>query len=245
MKKNVTSFLLLSFFFLSCSKSTNDEPPTPIVDFNYSFSGNNNVAPNLVKFTNNTKNATEYQWNFGDSSTVVSSDINPTHVYKTGGTYTVKLSAYNQIGRLSSVAIGTKKITIANTYTKFNINSLTLINQSNRTGFIGFIRITDNTGLANRTIFWQSSNLTITPSSPVVLSPTFVCAIQQVYEIQIWKAGNQPSSNELIANAILFPFSYTDFGGFGLNQYPTALTLDLLYWGSRVPSDIQAAVSWN
>ena len=91
MKKNVKFFLFISFFFFSCSKATNDEPPAPIVDFSFSFSGNNNMAPNLVKFTNNTKNATEFEWNFGDL-TNVSSDINPTHVYKTGGKYTIKLS---------------------------------------------------------------------------------------------------------------------------------------------------------
>lgn len=47
-----------------------------------------------VELTNNSQNATEYLWNFGDGT---SSDptVNPIHVYTTEGTYTITLTAIN------------------------------------------------------------------------------------------------------------------------------------------------------
>ncbi len=58
---------------------------SPIAEF--SFSGNEYT----VDFTNNSANATSYQWDFGDGST--SSENNPIHTYSTAGTYTVSLTA--------------------------------------------------------------------------------------------------------------------------------------------------------
>lgn len=47
-----------------------------------------------VKFTNMSKNATEFVWSFGDGET--STDANPTHIFKTNGEYTVTLSVINK-----------------------------------------------------------------------------------------------------------------------------------------------------
>jgi PKD repeat protein len=46
-------------------------------------------VPVPVQFTNNTTNATDYAWSFGDGT--VDASINPTHTYTASGTYTVKL----------------------------------------------------------------------------------------------------------------------------------------------------------
>ncbi|MDF1570728.1 MAG: PKD domain-containing protein [Bacteroidales bacterium] len=54
-------------------------------------------APLTVDFVNNTKFAVSYSWNFGDGS-AVSTEENPTHVYETAGTYTVVLTATNELG---------------------------------------------------------------------------------------------------------------------------------------------------
>lgn len=43
-----------------------------------------------VAFTNTSKDAFLYQWNFGDNS-ALSTEQNPTHTYRVGGTYTVSL----------------------------------------------------------------------------------------------------------------------------------------------------------
>ncbi|MDR0543230.1 MAG: PKD domain-containing protein [Dysgonamonadaceae bacterium] len=62
------------------------------------FSADNNIgfAPLTVQFTNQTKFATAYEWDFGDGTT--SSDANPSHTYTGLGTYTVSLKASNATG---------------------------------------------------------------------------------------------------------------------------------------------------
>ena len=49
----------------------------------------------IVQVTNNSINATDYAWDFGDSS-ATTTDVNPpAHTYKDSGTYVIKLLAYN------------------------------------------------------------------------------------------------------------------------------------------------------
>ncbi len=62
------------------------------------FSSDNAVgfAPLTVDFMNETHFATSYAWDFGDGST--STDENPTHTYNDAGTYSVILTATNEIG---------------------------------------------------------------------------------------------------------------------------------------------------
>lgn len=50
-----------------------------------------------VTFTNTSTGATAYQWDFGDGSPI-STALNPSHTYTTGGTYTVQLIAINAPG---------------------------------------------------------------------------------------------------------------------------------------------------
>ena len=52
-------------------------------------------------FTNNSANATSFIWDFGDGSPT-SDSLNPTHIYVTSGTYTVKLTASNLAGSNST-----------------------------------------------------------------------------------------------------------------------------------------------
>jgi PKD repeat protein len=59
---------------------------------------NNGYAPCKVDFLNNSSYANEYQWDFGDPSSGVenvSFTENPSHVYKTGGIYSIALTARN------------------------------------------------------------------------------------------------------------------------------------------------------
>ncbi len=53
-------------------------------------------APLTVTFTNQSTNATSYQWDMGDGS--ITSQENPTWVFPTKGTYHVFLTAYNNYG---------------------------------------------------------------------------------------------------------------------------------------------------
>ena len=69
--------------------------PKPYTD----FSATNNIgfSPLTVQFTNMSRFATSYEWNFGDGS-AVSTDANPSHTYNNIGTYTVSLKAINAQG---------------------------------------------------------------------------------------------------------------------------------------------------
>lgn len=53
-------------------------------------------APLTVKFTDDSKMANSWAWDFGDGST--STEKNPTHVYAAVGKYTVKLTVTNEVG---------------------------------------------------------------------------------------------------------------------------------------------------
>lgn len=53
-------------------------------------------------FTNTTRYATSYEWNFGDGS-ATSSLQNPQHAYELEGTYTVTLKATNEVGETTLV----------------------------------------------------------------------------------------------------------------------------------------------
>ena len=68
---------------------TEDIPP--IADFTF------NVSGVTVTFSNQSQNATDYVWNFGDGSPE-NSDENTTHNYNTPGIYTVTLTAENSCG---------------------------------------------------------------------------------------------------------------------------------------------------
>ena len=53
-------------------------------------------APLTVKFTDDSKMANSWAWDFGDGGT--STEKNPTHTFAAVGKYTVKLTATNEIG---------------------------------------------------------------------------------------------------------------------------------------------------
>ncbi len=62
----------------------------PTADFNYSVNGLD------VNFTNNSSGGISYLWDFGDGNT--DTQLNPSHHYFTGGTYTVTLITTNDNG---------------------------------------------------------------------------------------------------------------------------------------------------
>lgn len=102
MKKNIyfsfmQAFLLLGMVSLltlvSCKKEEEPQTENPVASFQYAISNTNFLE---VVFTNFSKNATTYTWNFGDGQT--STEKDPTHVYAASGTFTVLLTAKNDAG---------------------------------------------------------------------------------------------------------------------------------------------------
>ena len=57
----------------------------------FSFTGGGCTAPCAITLTNQSQNATSYQWDFGDGQT--STEQNPQHTYTQGKTFIIKLTA--------------------------------------------------------------------------------------------------------------------------------------------------------
>lgn len=79
--------LSLVAFVLIFANACKDETVTPKASFTYEVDGLK------VTFTNTSKDATAYAWDFGDGGT--STDKDPVHTYAKDGAYTVKLTAKN------------------------------------------------------------------------------------------------------------------------------------------------------
>ena len=90
MKK---SFIFASFIALVAMLAVSCKPSVekPKARFSYEVDGL------TVKFTDASKDAVSYQWDFGDGSQV-SAEQNPTHEYAEAGKYTVKLTVSNAGG---------------------------------------------------------------------------------------------------------------------------------------------------
>lgn len=70
--------------------------PNPIA--NFSFSPSRPMTGEAVSFTNQSTNASAYEWDFDGDGTIDSQEENPSHTYEAAGTYTVKLIASNADG---------------------------------------------------------------------------------------------------------------------------------------------------
>jgi PKD repeat protein len=102
MKRQLYLFLLLATIF-GCSKTETIPTPKPTSDFTWKESANG-----TVQFTNTSKNADSYQWDFGDNIGKVTSQ-NPSYTFEFKGSYQVKLVAKNSVGEAE--AINTVNIT--------------------------------------------------------------------------------------------------------------------------------------
>lgn len=94
------SFIILLFITWLCpigiwaqfNPNNPEEPSAEPPYANFSFE----VYKLGVKFDNYTRNASRYEWDFGDGTT--STEKNPEHVYQQAGDYLVKLKVFNGIG---------------------------------------------------------------------------------------------------------------------------------------------------
>ena len=107
--------------------------------------------PGTITFTNNSSNATSYQWNFGDGNT--DTVANPNHTYTTVGTDTVTLIA------VSNGACATGSDTIKITIT---IVTPPLVNLGNDTTLCNGQNLTLDAGNPGATYLWSTGEITQT-----------------------------------------------------------------------------------
>ena len=95
MKKSLifASLIAIVAIFASCEQKPAGNAPK--ARFAYATDGL------VVTFTNASKDAETYAWDFGDGS-AISAEENPVHTYTAAGTYTVKLTAKNAAGENSA-----------------------------------------------------------------------------------------------------------------------------------------------
>lgn len=100
MKKNLLVKLMFAIAIVLFSYACEDDEPRkitlnlPSADFSYTISELN------VIFTDKSQNVKSYFWNFGDGET--STEQNPSHTYKSKGTYTAELTVTGENGKTSS-----------------------------------------------------------------------------------------------------------------------------------------------
>ena len=85
------------------------EPAKPVAAFD--IVGGGCTVPCEINFVNRSKDATSYEWDFGNGST--SQQVNPKHTYTKGGTYTVNLKASGGQSRSSTATRSVSVIDIA------------------------------------------------------------------------------------------------------------------------------------
>jgi PKD repeat protein len=147
MKRIYYLFIAISIMVISLSSC--EDPILPTADF--TFSPAEVEIYQEVTFTNTSSDSDSFAWDFGDGES--STEENPTHVYTTGGTYTVKLIASNIEG--SETAIKDITVTVpANVYTlddvQYDITTDMFWYQSAMPGSSAYIRLlTDVSGQDN------------------------------------------------------------------------------------------------
>lgn len=93
--------------FKDVTINVSENPVLPVANFTSNVT--QGPAPLTVKFTDLSKNATTWNWNFGDKAN--STEQNPMHSYSTAGNYTVNLTVSNTNGtdsRLATINVSKK-----------------------------------------------------------------------------------------------------------------------------------------
>lgn len=105
----------------------------PVAMFDVQFIGNK--APCLIQFSNESTDATEFNWDFGDGTKLSSTALTVDHIFQAGGSYKVEIEAVKQVYIDNKLSKFTSKynriITIINKPSYFVVDTFTYLN----TGF--------------------------------------------------------------------------------------------------------------
>ncbi|MBW6501152.1 MAG: PKD domain-containing protein [Bacteroidales bacterium] len=94
MKKNICLILLLPFMLMACEK----DPQA-----HFSATPGNPVVGEGVTFTNTSKDAVRFEWDFGDGWG--SDEAHPTHVFTGSGTFEVIMTAFSKNGQSDKASL--------------------------------------------------------------------------------------------------------------------------------------------
>ena len=197
---------------------------SPIADFevDITYSCNNSET---VRFTNNSLNAVNYFWDFGDGTT--SNLVNPTHNYSSGS-YTVKLYAFN--GICSDTLIKT-------TYIEIGTLLYSTFTSDVRDGCENLlVNFTDQTNHNPDSWFWDfGDGNTSTLQNPFnnYLNPG-------TYTVSLTTSVNGQCHRTVTYPAIIDVFPKPDIDFNFDNNYGCVLPLDIQFFDNT-----SNAVSWN
>jgi len=107
---------MLLFLVLGCSEE-DVTPPNPTASFLYTVDAGNALK---IGFISELTNATSISWDFGDG-TIITKEINPTHTYPKGGTYSVTLTVEGVAG--TTPAVYSEDIIIEKVFVEVNIEN--------------------------------------------------------------------------------------------------------------------------
>ena len=104
--KSLGSYIIVVSLFI-CLGCKKEDTPTPLqVVAAFEVSNTSPEVDELITFTNNSENATSFEWNFGDGN--LSTKTNPTHAFAQAGSFIVTLTATGDGGSSTS----NKEITV-------------------------------------------------------------------------------------------------------------------------------------
>ena len=99
--KKIPALLFLLLCFAACKQSTDEITPDPVISnpiTGFEYTGD---PENAFKFSfkNSSSKHIRQEWRFGDDT--LRTETDPTHIYKSPGTYTVELRTYSETGNVS------------------------------------------------------------------------------------------------------------------------------------------------
>ena len=94
MKKQIYLFLVLPLIVLSCERSPEAQFFTDTIE---------HEVGQEVFFTNQSRHADEYEWDFGDG--FISNEVHPVHIFTGTGTFEVLLTVYSASGLSDKASI--------------------------------------------------------------------------------------------------------------------------------------------
>lgn len=228
--KQLCGFTLI-LLLASCNKKEQVTPltvipepkPKPEADFIMSIDGDR--APASVSFYNNSHNASEYKWDFGDGTN--SSNTSPLKIYSKGGIYTVRLTAVNETGTNTMI----KNLTIGKQSESLKITSVTVTNMKLSGYDLSFPELNADPDMYFNIYAENAHNLMY--SSPVVANVrslpvnwapnnelNFADVPDMIYSIQFWDQ-DQFSTDDAMDRFTFKPADYMTREKY----YPQTITL--------------------